>query len=98
MDETKKFAITDSGKKIRIRKIYKRNLFLGILSCIFSFGVYGYFWQYELDKETKSITKYKFGPAPSLVIFLSIITCGIYTYFWAYGLGKNIGNFYLMLA
>ncbi|MDO5329231.1 MAG: CPBP family glutamic-type intramembrane protease [Coriobacteriia bacterium] len=86
--------IKPNGKKVRTRKIYKRNIFLQILFSIVTV-VYELFWIFEIDKESKAITKQKRGAAPSLVVFLTIITFGIYNIYWVYSIGKKQSSFYL---
>lgn len=80
-------------KKFRKRKIYKRSVALSIFYTIITCGIYGIFWQYEIAKETNSITEDNEGFCPALVVFFSIITCGIYGVYWSYKCGKKQSKF-----
>lgn len=82
-----------SSNKIRTRKIFKRSVALSVLYIFLTFGIYGLFWQYEIAKETKVITKDNNGPVPALTVFLSIITLGIYAIYWGYQIGLKQSKF-----
>lgn len=78
-----------------MRRIYRRTIALSILYTFITFGIYLFFWQYEIANETNGISKERRSVCPSLVVFLSIITFGIYGCVWAYQLGKQQNQFYL---
>lgn len=63
---------------LRTRRITERSIALSIIYTIISFGIYGWFWQFEIAKETNALTNDNKGVTPALVVFLSIITFGIY--------------------
>lgn len=54
----------EEEKPYRQRRVYKRNVALAIIYTILTGGLYGIFWQFEIAKETNSISRNDEGFSP----------------------------------
>lgn len=61
-----------------------------ILATIFTCGIYGLFWIYDLTNDINFVSKEDDGTSGGMVVLLSIVTCGVYTVYWAYKMGGKI--------
>lgn len=80
-------------KEQQTREITPRSILLAIVWTVLSFFAYGWFWLYEINKETKALTFNEKGLANWLEVLLCITTLGIYTPIWTYKVAKKQDNF-----
>ncbi len=70
--------------------IPKRDIAMCILLTVFTCGIYGLYWLYNIVNDLNSVMPEGEQTNGGTVILLSILTCGIYTYFWFYKAGKKL--------
>lgn len=70
--------------------VQQRSIALCIVLSIVTCGIYGLYWLYCLNEDTKVLVGDVNGTSGGMVILLSIVTCGIYMYYWMYKQGEKI--------
>lgn len=94
--EYRNLGVTKKDSKAhKLRRVYKRNIVFSIIYTIITFGIYGWFWQFEIAKESNALSRNDKCFTPALVVFFSIITLGIYGVYWSYQVGKKHNEYYL---
>ena len=81
-------------KVYKQRRIYRRSVALAIIYTLITGGLYGIFWQFEIAKETNSLSENDKGFSPVWVVIFSILTLGIYGCYWSYQVGKKHDAFF----
>lgn len=69
--------------------IRKRELVTCILLTIFTCGIYGLVWMYQLTEDVAALDN-KSGISGGAALLLTIITCGIYGIYWSYKMGQEV--------
>ncbi len=67
--------------------VKERNLVKAVVFSFITFGIYSFYWLYQLQKDTNRLLGLRNETSPGMVVFLSIITCGIYWAYWAWRQG-----------
>lgn len=70
MENTKNYGVT-------------RSIWMVLLLSLITFGIYSFYWIYQVTKELNNYTGDQ-RINPTLVVILSIITCGLYMFYWWY--------------
>ncbi len=68
-------------------QIKKRFVWMNILFCVITLGIYGYYWLYTLTEDSNKISPEHATASGGKAVLLSIFTFGIYGYYWHYKLG-----------
>ncbi len=64
-------------------------IILSIVTC----GIYALVWFYQLNEDTRNLTRDYEGQTSGVALVLSLVTCGIYQLFWMYKQGDKIDRF-----
>ena len=67
-----------------------KNIALCIVLTFITCGIYGFYWLYCLNEDSKKAANDVNAADGVVVILLSIITCGIYQWYWMYKQGERI--------
>lgn len=73
----------------------KRNIFLNLLFCILTCGIYYLFWVVQITDDAKKLSK-EDGPSGIFSLLLIFLTCGLYNIFWYYKIGTQLTNAQLL--
>lgn len=68
-------------------QIKKRFVWMNILFCILTLGIYSIYWLYTLTEDSNKISPEYATASGGKAVLLSIFTFGIYGYYWHYKLG-----------
>lgn len=78
-----------------------RNLFLAILLCICTLGLYIIYWFICLTNDSNKMSPQNKTASGGVALLFVILTFGIYLLYWNYKLGKKVGDsggVYLLLC
>lgn len=67
-----------------------RNIVTAILLSIVTCGIYGLFWQVNMDKELNELAGTPEQAKGWMVVVLTLVTCGIYGWIWTYKMGEKV--------
>lgn len=68
-------------------QIKKRFIWLNILLCWVTLGIYSIYWFYTLTEDSNKISPEHATASGGKAVLLNIVTLGIYGYYWHYKLG-----------
>ena len=70
-----------------------RSIALCIILSIVTCGIYSLIWFYQLNEDTRNLTKNYEGQTSGIALLLAMVTCGIYQLFWMYKQGEKIDRY-----
>ncbi len=70
-----------------------RSIALCIILSLVTCGIYALVWFYQLNEDTRNLTKDYDGQTSGIALLLSIVTCGIYQLIWMYKQGEKIDRY-----
>lgn len=70
--------------------INRREIATSVILSIVTCGIYGLYWLYTINEDSKIAANDTTSLSGGMVILLSIVTCGIYEIYWMYMQGKRM--------
>jgi amino acid transporter len=70
-----------------------RSIALCIILSLVTCGIYALVWFYQLNEDTRNLTRDYEGQTSGIALLLSIVTCGIYQLIWMYKQGEKIDRY-----
>lgn len=70
--------------------VQQRSIVTCIILSIVTCGIYGYYWLFKLDEETRQLSNDQNGLSSGVIVLLCIITGGIFAAYWGYTVAKRI--------
>ena len=66
----------------------KRNIWVGLVLCVVTFGLYGLFWLYSMGEDLRELSGEPRLVRGGTLVLLSIVTLGIYHCYWIFTMGE----------